>query len=114
MDRKKTIGFPEPVMEAIDNLVKAGLFTNRTDAVRSIVIQWLMTHGYLALEPAELPQGDGYGRSMRTFTLKIPQGLYFLLIRKREELGMTNLSAFIRLAIIHFIVSTSKRKDEGD
>jgi metal-responsive CopG/Arc/MetJ family transcriptional regulator len=99
-----TIRLPAVLVEAVDELMNVGFYTNRTEVIRSILTQEVPRHlaRYQATdETKELPvhEDDGYKR--KNVSVYMTERMFANLSTMAEMLKVSK-SELIRMAIDHF------------
>ena len=100
-----TIRLPAALIEAIDELINVGFYTNRTEVIRSILAQELPRHlaRYQATDEnsKELPACDDGGNRRKNISVYMTKRMYANINKMTKELKV-NKSELIRMAIDHF------------
>jgi metal-responsive CopG/Arc/MetJ family transcriptional regulator len=104
--RTIAIRLPAIIIEAIDELVKVGPYTNRTEVIRSVLTQELPRHlaRYQAItdeNSKELPTFDDGGSKRKNISIYMPKRMFANVDRMAKELEISK-SELIRIAIDRF------------
>jgi Arc/MetJ-type ribon-helix-helix transcriptional regulator len=101
-----TIRLPAVLVEAIDELMNVGFYTNRTEVIRSILAQELPRH--LARYQAqatdgtkELPVHEDDGNKRKNISVYMTERM-FANLSTMEEMLEVSKSELIRMAVDHF------------
>jgi metal-responsive CopG/Arc/MetJ family transcriptional regulator len=119
-----TLHLPEPVIQAVDRMVRMKLYPYRNTALRFIIQRGLRehmrillmldgqkpSHEFNANNPAKEFSFDDYGEKAAFVSLKIPKGLLALMKMDMETKGIRNRSEYIRQAILNFIMDGMKEE----
>jgi metal-responsive CopG/Arc/MetJ family transcriptional regulator len=97
-----TIRLPAVLVEAIDELMNVGFYTNRTEVIRSILAQELPRHlARYQDETKELPVHEDDGNKRKNISVYMTKRMYANVNIMAKELEV-NKSELIRMAIDHF------------
>ena len=100
-----TIRLPTIIIEAIDELLRIGFYTNRTEVIRSILAQELPRHlaRYQATDEnsKELPACDDGGNKRKNVSVYMTKRMFANLLTMAEVLEVSK-SELIRMAVDHF------------
>jgi metal-responsive CopG/Arc/MetJ family transcriptional regulator len=99
-----TIRLPAVLVEAIDELMNVGFYTNRTEVIRSILAQELprrLARYQATDETKELPVHEDDGNKRKNISVYMTKRMYANVNIMAKELEV-NKSELIRMAIDHF------------
>jgi Arc/MetJ-type ribon-helix-helix transcriptional regulator len=100
-----TIRLPAVLVEAIDELMNVGFYTNRTEVIRSILAQELPRHlaRYQGAtdETKELPVHEDDGNKRKNVSVYMTERM-FANLSTMEEMLEVSKSELIRMAVDHF------------
>jgi metal-responsive CopG/Arc/MetJ family transcriptional regulator len=99
-----TIRLPAVLVEAIDELMNVGFYTNRTEVIRSILAQELprrLARYQATDETKELPVHEDDGNKRKNISVYMTKRMYANVNIMAKELEVSK-SELIRMAIDHF------------
>jgi Arc/MetJ-type ribon-helix-helix transcriptional regulator len=99
--KERTIHLPDAIVDAIEAMVDRGLFLTFSEAVRTMLADYVMKYEKLAVELGELPGGGGERKT--TTSLRLPRPVSQLLEKRARELGYPSKSELVRLAVIRLL-----------
>jgi len=108
-----SIHLPDEVLDAIDELVKAHIFSSRSEAVRYMVIQWITQNMPFALDLGVLDihhEARPGERRAQFISLWVPIGIGRALEQLRQKLGAISRSEICRQALLTYILMLAKKE----
>jgi Arc/MetJ-type ribon-helix-helix transcriptional regulator len=106
-----TVNLPETMIDALDLLVDYGIFPNKAEAIRSLLIAGLRHYRNLTVELQSSQDIKPQKQSETKFTatsIRIPTTLKKLVEDRAKKLGLPSQSELIRLAIINLVRELSE------
>jgi Arc/MetJ-type ribon-helix-helix transcriptional regulator len=106
-----TVNLPETMIDTLDLLVDYGIFPNRAETIRSLLMAGLRHYRNLTAELQSSqdikPQKQAESK-FRVTSIRIPTTLKKLIKDRAKKLGLPSQSELIRLAIINLVRELSE------